>query len=251
MNTSGEFKTIAGQEIPEQPNVPKVFGIPMTPPIIGILLGLLGVGAFLYIWSTFVTPVIESKKQLVEDKELKETQLRQLQSGELERRIQELQVELQREQELEPQVFSMFSDERTLDTLLLDVNNFIEASQAQLVTYEPESAEPVVINDGSLGTLVNERLKRKRSNVVIEGTFEQIQSVVQDIERLQPLLLIKNFETTVTENPVYTYQQGRVNVEGETKLTSSFVIDAILPRNPEDIPQPEAEETEAEAEAES
>ncbi|ELR98705.1 hypothetical protein [Gloeocapsa sp. PCC 73106] len=241
MTNSQEFKTIGGKESQAESDQPVIFGITMTPTVLGIILGLLGIGAFMYMLNTFVKPAIESKKQLAADREQKEIQLQQLKSGELEKQIQELQAQLQREQSLEPQVFSMFSDEKTLDTLLLDVNNFIQANQAQLVTFQPESPNAELITDGSLGSLVNERLKRKRNTVVIIGTFEQTRAIVQDIERLQPLLLIKNFETRVTEPPTYLYQEGKIAIEGETKLTSSFLIDAILPRNPEDIPQPEPE----------
>ncbi|TVQ48047.1 MAG: type II and III secretion system protein [Gloeocapsa sp. DLM2.Bin57] len=246
MNSTGEFKTVEGTEGQESTKKPQMFGITMTPLVGGILLGLVGLGAFWYVWSSMVSPAMENKQELETDKRQKEGQLRQLKSGEVERRIGETQAELDRELQLEPQVFAMFSDENSLDTMLIDLNSSIEANQAKLVTFQPEGEGSVLITDGSLGELVNNRLKRQTNNVTIVGTFEQTQAVIQDIERLQPLLLIKDFQTQVSESPTYVYRQGQISVQGETILTTTFKIDAILPEDPANLAQPE---TEAEAEA--
>lgn len=241
MDSTGEFKTVEGTEGQESTKKPQIFGITMTPLVGGILLGLVGLGAFWYIWSSMITPTMESKQQLEADKQQKEDQLGQLKSGEIDRRIRDTQTELDRELQLEPQVFAMFSDENSLDTMLLDLNSSIEANQAKLVTFQPDGGGTMVITDGSLGELVNNRLKRQSNNVTITGTFEQTQAVIQDIERLQPLLLIKDFQTQVSESPTYVYRQGQISVQGETILTTTFKIDAILPEDPANLAQPEPE----------
>jgi len=240
MTSTGEFKTVQGTETQEKSNSPQIFGITMTPLIGGVLLGLLGLGVFWYIWTSLLNPALENKKILEGDKQTKDGQLKQLQSGEVERKIGEVQVELEKEKQLEPQVLAMFSDEQTLDTILLDLYSFIQANQVQLVSFQPAPEGTVVIADGSLGALVNNRLKKKTNTLTMVGTFEQTQAVIQDIERLQPLLLIRDFETQVTQSPKYTYKQGQISTEGEILLTSSFKIDAILPEDPANIPQPEA-----------
>lgn len=238
MNSTGEFKTIEGSEDQDSENKMTLFGISMTPTILGILLGLLGVGAFFYIWSTYVSPVLEAKKQLETDKQTKDAQLQQLKTGQIDQQIREIQAQLDREKILEPEVLGMFSDEKTLDTLLLDLSNSIESNQAQLITFLPQDTSAVQITDGSLGELVNYRLKRKSNNVTIRGTFEETKAAIQDIERLQPLLLIKDFSTAVVENPTYRYSNGQIIVTGQPILESTFKIDAILPEDPANIPQP-------------
>jgi len=240
MTSTGEFKTVQGTETEEKSNSSQIFGITMTPLIGGVLLGLLGLGVFWYIWTNMLNPVIESKKTLEGDKETKAGQLQQLQSGEVDKKLAEVQAELEKEKQLEPQVLAMFSDEQTLDTILLDLYSFIQANQVQLVSFQPDPAGTVVIADGSLGTLVNNRLKKKTNTLTIIGTFEQTKAVIQDIERLQPLLLIRDFDTQVTQSPKYIYKQGQISTEGEILLTSTFKIDAILPENPANIPQPAA-----------
>lgn len=249
MTFSEEFQTTKGTETGEQPSGPVIFGITMTPLVAGIICGLLGIAGFAYIWSSFVSPVNETKKQLQLDKQDKENQVQQLKSGEAEKKIQQLKAELSREKELEPQVFAMFSDEGTLDTMLLDIYNLIQENNAELVTFKPEGPQATTITDGSLGKLVDNRLKRKTTQVEITGTFEQTQTIIRDIERLQPLLLIKDLETTVSEKPKYIYNQGRISIQGEPRLTSSFNIDAILPVDPDKLPKPEQPKAEGEDQA--
>ncbi len=241
MNSTGEFKTIEGTQSQDTAQKTQIFGITITPLVGGILLGLVGLGAFWYIWSSMVTPAMENKKKLEEDRAQKQGQLQQLKSGEVDKRIRETQAELERERQLEPQVFGMFSDENSLDTMLLDLQGSIEANQAELVSFQPDAAGTSVVADGSLGELVNNRLKRKTNTVTITGTFGQTLGVIQDIERLQPLLLIKDFQTQVSESPRYVYRQGQISVQGDTILTTTFKIDAILPQDPADLPQPEPE----------
>lgn len=239
---STEFKTTLGTQ-PRQPSTaPMLFGIRFTPMVQGIACGVLGLLGLYYIMTSMVNPVNQEISSLRAQKQQKEGQIQQLKSGEARKRIQDLEAQLQRERDLEPEVFAMFSDEKTLDTILLDIYNFIQKSDAELITYQPESNQASVITDGSLGALVNERLKRKTTTLEIQGTFAQTQQIIRDIERLQPLLLIKNLETTVSEKPSYFYNQGTISVEGEARLRSTFSIDAILPVNPAELPQPAPEE---------
>lgn len=240
MTFSDDFKTTKSTDT-GAPNYPVVFGITLTPLVGGILAGLAGVGIALYIWNNSVSKVISDKETKALDLENKKSQLAQLKSGEMERTLQTLEVEFQKEQALEPQVLSMFSDEKSLDTLLLDLYNLIQGNQVQLNTYQPE-ATIEEITDGSLGDLVNGRLKRKVINLEIEGTFGQTLAVIQDIERLQPLLLIKDFNSAVIpEELVYVYENGQLDSNGEVRLKTNFKIEAILPAAPQPTPPPEEE----------
>jgi type IV pilus assembly protein PilO/type IV pilus assembly protein PilQ len=53
----------------------------------------------------------------------------------------------------------------------------------------------VVVSDSSLGSAVNNKLKRQTFNVKIEGNYVNSQKVIRDLERLQPLILLKGLNT--------------------------------------------------------
>ncbi len=75
------------------------------------------------------------------------------------------------------------------------VGDLVVKSQLQKFTPDPKASG--VITDGSYGTLVNNKLKRQVTSVVFEGNFQQTQSILRSIERLQPLLVFKNVEFVV------------------------------------------------------
>lgn len=238
-------KTDAEQES----QYPSAFGITFTPPVVGIIAGFIGVAAAGYMFLNMITPARQTVGQLEMDRDAKQAQLNSLKSGEITTKIQELEEKIATVKTLEPQILALFSDEKTLDTLLLDVNRFISANDAKLIVYEPESLEPTIINDNSLGELVNNKLKRKSIVVEMEGSYADIQGFLQDIEQLQPLLLIKDFNTIVTEKPTYVLNQGQITAQGKAKLKTSFRIDAILPLTPQEIAANQPPEATEEANA--
>ena len=220
-----------------EPEYPVVFGMTLTPQIQGIALGVLGAVAGLYIFTNMILPAQEENNQLLETKTAKETQVSQLKSGEAQKQIQEIQTQVDKERNLQAQTLGMFSDEKTLDTLLLDLNNLATSRQGVLTsyTYEAQPIEQQIINDGSLGTAVNNKLKRQKIKVEIEGTFTQTKTFLQELERLQPLLLIKNFNIA-RKNPqnLVNFENGQVIAAEEPLLKTSFTLETILPLSPEE-----------------
>lgn len=67
----------------------------------------------------------------------------------------------------------------------------MQKHQAELVSFKPNGTITVV-NDGSLGEGVNGRLKRQQFDLTIRGDFSSTQSLLRDLERLQPLLVIED-----------------------------------------------------------
>ena len=115
-----------------------------------------------------------------------------------------------------------------LDTLLIDLNGFIGGRKAQLLTFNPVGREEVV-RDGSFGKGVNGKLKRQEYNLQMQGTFEQTQSIMRNIERLQSLLVVKDFNSKVTERPTLLLDGEKVVSQGETLLTTNFTVEALFP----------------------
>ena len=225
---------------------PTAFGVTLTPSVGGIICGVIGVLGAIYLAVTMVFPAQEAYGQLKADREAKEAQLAQLQSGEAERTLANLEAQLQRSQALEPQVLSLFSSEETLNTLLLDLNRVINASNAQITSYTPE-AEATIVDDGSLGELVNGKLKRRSFNMEVNGTFVQTLGLMRDIERLQPLLVVKNLSSQIAEPPSYALSQNKLVIQSPPELQTIFTIDALLPADPSEVSAAEGEEGAAEA----
>lgn len=228
----------------QEPDYPQAFGITFTPMVTGIIFGVIGIVSGGYMLMNMIMPTIEVNKQLKMDQQEKQAQLNRLESGEISQKIQELEAKIAKVKTLEPQILALFSDETTLHTLLLDINRFIDASDAELISYQPQDSEASIITDSSLGELVNNKLKRKSIDLEIQGNFADIQSILQDIERLQPLLLINDFNTTVSEKPTYLFNQGQITPQGEAQLKTTFRMDAILPLTSQEFAatQPAGEE---------
>lgn len=238
--TFSDEMNFEGSEFEEESSAyPVVFGITFTPTISGILIGVLGVAAAAYMFSSFVKPAWDTfaekqgtKEQLETDIESKQARLQS---------IDELNAKLAQSKRQQAKVWAVFANEKTLDTLLIDLNRLVEAGNAQLsrnavkaklqkFAPDSEGIQPVV--DGSLGAEVDGKLKRSSTEVVISGTYEQTQSILRNIERLQPLLLVKDYQSTlITE----TIEEGKPARVGPTPITTTFKLEALVPMNPEEV----------------
>ena len=181
----------------EESGYPEVFGITFTPVIGGIIAAVLGLAGAAYLgftqvmpaWNTISTVEVEISKTEAEvrkkQKTLEDTSA--------------LEAELEQAKLKKNEVIALLSSEESLDTLLLDINRFIEQRQAQLVKYQP-GLEITPVDDGSLGTALNGQMKRQSIIMEIEGTFDQTQSVIRNLERLQSaLLVVKDLEAQVLQ----------------------------------------------------
>ncbi len=127
--------------------------------------------------------------------------------------------------------------------MLLDLNRLVETSNAQVANgvrgelkrFVPASQKPEAINDGSLGILVNGKLKRSSINIQITGTYEQTQSILRNIERLQPLLLVKDYQSTLEAVRSDPSSEKGVKRFGPAPLSTSFQLQALMPLNPEEV----------------
>ncbi|MDZ8051222.1 MAG: pilus assembly protein PilO [Aulosira sp. ZfuVER01] len=229
-------------EFGESPAYPVVFGISFTPKIIGILVGVIGLAGGVYIVLNLLMPAWDTYQQ-------KQAKISELQ-GQVDqkkasiKKIDQVKAELEQAKVQQVQVLSLFSNEKTLDTLLLDLNRLIETSNAQipanlvrgaLKKFVPASSKSEAINDGSLGKLVDGKLKRSSINIEIVGTYEQTQSILRNIERLQPLLIVKDYQSTLARVPVDPSSDKKVRKIGPASINTIFQIQALMPLSPEEI----------------
>ncbi|MEH2348354.1 MAG: pilus assembly protein PilO [Nostoc sp.] len=226
----------------ETPAHPVVFGITFTPKIIGILVGVIGLAGAGYILLNLLMPALESYQQ----QQAKSSELQ----GQIEQKkanikqIDKVKQELAQAKQQKVQVLGLFANEKSLDTLLLDLNRLIEsgntptsvnAVRAKLKRFVPVSQKPEPITDGTLGLQVDGKLERSSINAEITGTYEQTQSIIRNIERLQPLLIVKDYQATLA--PVESrspLDKTPVQV-GPAAINTSFQLQVLMPLSAEEI----------------
>ncbi|GAC1469849.1 MAG: hypothetical protein NVS2B14_15510 [Chamaesiphon sp.] len=222
------------QEFLDEPGYPSAFGITFTPRIGGIIfavLGLLGAG---YLMISQVLPTFQNNQDLQKKIEDTQEQIKQKQNSQ--QKINLAQENLDAAKLKKKDVLALFANEKTMDTLLLDINRFINARQGKLLSFVPEQ-QGAVVNDGSLGIDLNNKLKRQNVAIQLEGSFDQIQSIMRSIERLQTLLLVQDFQVQVGgQNPqkLVVNKQGQAVAIGPATLQTSFKLQLLKPLTPEE-----------------
>lgn len=235
--TEEEFIPVGGQE--EEPNYPTAFGVTITPKVGGVIIGVAGLLGAAYLLLNVVQPAWQQNQELQAEVDRKEAEIAN--QEETLARIEEIKAQLAQARQRNQQVLSLFSSEQTLVTLLVDLNEIVKDREATLLSFQPQG-EPTVVDDGSLGTQVNGKLKRQIINVEMEGSFEQVQSVLRSIERLQSLLLVRNLQAEVSQPQSLILDEGNVVPGEQPTLKTTFTLEALLPVTEEEKAATTAEE---------
>ncbi|MBE8997185.1 MULTISPECIES: pilus assembly protein PilO [unclassified Nostoc] len=236
------FAEHGGEFNSETPAHPVIFGIAFTPKIIGILVGVIGLAGAGYILLNLLMPAWESYQQQQAKSSELQAQIEQKKASI--KQIGKIKEELAQAKQQKVQVLGLFANEKTLDTLLLDLNRLIEsgntptsinAVRAKLKRFVPVSQKPEPITDGSLGLLVDGKLQRSTINAEVTGTYEQTQSIIRNIERLQPLLIVKDYQANLA--PVESRSPlDKTSVQvGPAAINTSFQLQVLMPLSPEEI----------------
>lgn len=255
MAAAGDFISPNDADFIDEPINPVVFGIELSPQIIGAVIAILGLAGVGYLFVKLVQPVAATNATLRADIATKEGQLVS-QAQELQN-IAKLEADLEAAMQRRRNVYSLFASEKTMDTLLLDINQRIESSNAslggvrsqvtsrgipailvdaQLRSFTP--GEKTVVEDGSLGEGVNGKVRRETYSVEFSGDFAQTQSILRNLERLEPLLMVRDFKIQSGEVVLETVigAGGQVVIQPKTPITTSFQIDALMPTADADVP---------------
>lgn len=221
------------QEQEEQSPYPEVFGIQFTPPVLGGLLGFIGLAGAAALGWYVVYPQwqeVQGLNSQVNEKEIQRAALAQSQQ-----RIQQLQADLQLAQNNQSQVLSLFASETSFDTFLYTLNQRFK-NRGKLLRYSPPTEVPVVVNDGTWGGDVNGLLKRQTMSMQMEASFEQTMEILRDIERLQTLTALKNIKSEITRPQSRLINtQGNVTTDGEAVLTTSFDMEVLFPVSEDEL----------------
>ncbi|WP_375506602.1 pilus assembly protein PilO [uncultured Nostoc sp.] len=224
------------------PASPVLFGIAFTPKIIGILVGVIGLAGAGYIFLNLLMPAWESYQQQQSKSSELQGQIQQKKASIKE--IGKVKDELAQAKQQKVQVLDLFANEKSLDTLLLDMNRLIESGntltsvngvRAKLKKFVPVSQKPEPVTDGTLGLQVDGKLQRSNINAEITGTYEQTQSIIRNIERLQPLLIVKDYQSTLAPVESKSELDKTPMQVGPTAINTSFQVQVLIPLTPEEI----------------
>jgi len=227
-------------ELRFQTDIPSAFGITLTPELSGALFAALGIGGGIYLSLNQLMPAWEKHQLLEADIAQKQTQVQRIQVGL--QRAHTLKTALAQAKHQQTDVRAMFANQKSLDTLLLDLNRIIESANALVKQYEaraqlqrfvPGNHADELIADGTLGSRVNGKLKRRVFNIAFSGTFEQTVSILRNIERMQPLLTILDYQSTLAPTPPAD-AKGKVVRGGSPVINTSFQLQAIMPVSSEE-----------------
>ncbi len=264
-----------------------LFGIRLTPTLQGVILSLLGLAVAGYGVLNYVIPTLEENSNLRQEVQEKEAQVQDREA--IARRIAAAKADLEVSKRQQEEVLSLLANESTLNTLLLDINkqinrrspaeiererqrkfaacspairqnsidNVEKAINGQFVVkprleeFVPDPAKSTIINDGSYGQALNNKLKRQVVNITFKGNFEDTRQILQRIEQLQNLLVVRDAKFTVSEATTIYNTNGNVTApapicQAETEITSAFQLEALMPLTAEErqklAPPPNAQQ---------
>ena len=221
------------------PVYPSVFGITFSPIVSGLCVAAIGVGVSGYIFMSYLQPQITKNQEL--EIKLAQTQDQIEQRKDNAKKIAIAEQSLDRANAQKQVVIELFSNDKKLDTLLLDLNKLVNIRQGELQKFTPDlpvagsgSSGAAVVNDGSLGTALNNKIKRKGVSIEVKGNFDQVQSILRTVERLDQLLLVKDFKAEVDKKDLkmLVNAQGKLIPQAEASIKTSFKIQALIPLTP-------------------
>jgi type IV pilus assembly protein PilO len=218
------------------PTYPSVFGITFSPTIIGLSLAVIGLGISGYLVTSSLQPQL-AKNQELEAKLAKTQEQIQIRKDNA-KKIVIAEQTLDRANTQKQVVIGLFASDKKLDTLLLDLNKLVNIRQGELQRFTPDapvagsgSSGAAIVSDGSFGAALNNKIKRKGVQIEVKGNFEQVQSILRTIERLDQLLIVKDFRADVdkTTQKIVVDAQGKIIPQPEATIKTSFKIQALIP----------------------
>ena len=237
MTLSEEFIAV-DDGVEAAPTYPSAFGVTLTPEISGLLIALAGLAVGGYMLLNLLMPTWQRHQELTANQNQKQSLVQQ-KAASLNQE-EKIKAELAQAKQQKAEVLALFANEQTLDTLLIDLNRVIQSANAQkngyaqLKKFVPANQTAEIITDGSLGPEVNGKLKRRNIDVIFEGTFEQTQAILRNIERLQPLLIIRNYKSNMAPATSSDSDPKNSIVTGPTVISTSFQLQALIPLSSEE-----------------
>jgi type IV pilus assembly protein PilO len=209
------------------PSYPTAFGITFTPSITGAVIGVAGALAAGWLAMNLLGPAFTQMQDL--QAKVAEKQSKITAQDETLKKLQEVVDRVNKAKAQNTQVRSLFSNQQALDTLLLDLNRLISGKSAVLRKFTPDYTASGVVTDSSQGAELNNKLKRQVISVEFEGTFNQTLEIMRSIDRLQTVLILKDFKMELQSS-----SGSQENARPANLVKSSFKLYAYVPVSEEE-----------------
>lgn len=214
------------------PSYPTAFGITFTPTVSGAAIGIVGALAAAWMAMNLLGPAYTKVQEVQGRVTQKQQNVRQ--QDKLLKEFEQVEARVNKAKAENTQVRGLFSNQQALDTLLLDLNRLISTNSAEMQKFVPVSSG--VVNDGSLGPELNNKLKSQVTTVEFTGTFNQTLEIMRAVDRLQTVLVLKEFKMDLQQ------PSGSKEKPAPTNLVkSSFKLYAYVPLTEEEIAKLQAE----------
>jgi type IV pilus assembly protein PilO len=280
MTAAGDFLPVEDNQGLEQvgPTYPMVFGVEFTPKVQGIALAVLGLLGSFALYNFVVKPVQEQKTVLEAEVAQKQAQVDQQRASLQDRAALQAQLDAAIEQRVG--VYSLLGDAQTLDTLLLDINQQIQNSNAAIA--DVLRADPARLDNAQLSALgltreqiqrvktqfagesqiqkqlfssellrfnpspsslvvdgppeLNGKLERVTIDVSMQALFPQTLSIMRNIERLEPLIIVRDLQQSIAPPPTGVTEEDLLGIS--RLLLTDFTLEVLVPVNDPSVPPP-------------
>ncbi|PZU97893.1 MAG: hypothetical protein DCE90_05200 [Pseudanabaena sp.] len=220
-----------------------LFGVTLTSKILGILIGIAGIGLAGYAATTYVMPILEQVQSGQQNIETKKSAVAGL-KGQVASKGNVLE-KIEEAKQQNKFVLSLLPSVDNIDTLIRDIQEQIPKTivialppdfsyeiAGTLRTFQP--AEPVKGTQYDTYTF----------NIGFDGKFEDVLSTIQKIERLKPLLIVKDLKLTKKTLPITSFKFSRPIAAGKEKeildslpplIGADFTLQAFVPKTEEEL----------------
>jgi type IV pilus assembly protein PilO len=220
-----------------------LFGITFTSKILGIVIGIGGIALAAYVATSYVMPIwdsVQSGQKNIEDKKTKVTTL--------ESQVASKSNIAQKIEEANQQnkfVLSLLPNVSNIDTLIRDIQEQIP--KTIVIALPPDFSYELagtLRNFQPTGTIDGAQYKTYSFAIGFDGKFEDVLNTIQKIERLKPLLIVKDLKLSKKALPITTFKFSRPIAAGKEKdildslpplIGADFTLQAFVPKTEEEL----------------
>ncbi|NUN65352.1 hypothetical protein HCU40_11445 [Pseudanabaena biceps] len=220
-----------------------LFGVTLTSKILGILIGIAGVGLAGYVAANYVMPIWSQVQTGQESIEKSKTEVSTLEAqvaskGNIATKIEEANQQSNF-------VLSLLPNVDNIDTLIRDIQEQIP--KTIVISLPPDFSYELA---GTLRAfqpvpcVIGVQYDTCTFTIGFDGKFEDVLNTIQKIERLRPLLIVKDLKLTKKTLPVTTFKFSRPIAAGKEKLlidslppliAADFTLQAFVPKTAEEL----------------
>ncbi len=216
-----------------------LFGFTLTPKILGILIGVGGIGLAAYAATSFVMPIweqVQTGQQSIDTKKADVTTLESQVSSK-----SNIVEKIEEANQQNKFVLSLLPSVDNIDTLIRDIQEQIPKT---IVFALPPTFSYEL--EGSMRTFLPVEPVRGPQydtysfTIGFDGKFEDVLNTIQRIERLKPLLVVKDLKLTKKTLPTTTFKFSRPIAAGKEKeildilpplIGADFTLQAFVPKS--------------------